>query len=120
LGLQGHAQVNQLLAGAHVFVNTSLHEGFPNTFIQAWMREVAVVSLAVDPDGVLQNSGVGLLAGNEAGLAPALRRLIEEPQTLAEVAKRGRKHADAQHSMQNSRLLVQMLEALAEDRRRAA
>jgi glycosyltransferase involved in cell wall biosynthesis len=120
LGLQGHAQVNQLLAGAHVFVNTSLHEGFPNTFIQAWMREVAVVSLAVDPDGVLQNSGVGLLAGTEPGLAAALRRLIEEPQTLAEVAKRGRGHADAQHSMQNSRLLVQMLEALAEDRRRAA
>ena len=120
LGVQSHAQVNQLLAGAHVFVNTSLHEGFPNTFIQAWMREVAVVSLAVDPDGVLRNSGVGLLAGTEAGLAAALRRLIDEPQTLADVAQRGRRHAEAQHSMQNSRLLVQMLEGLAEDKRRAA
>src|SRR5262249_48088110 len=41
LGERPQAQVNELLARAHVFVNTSEYEGFPNTFIQAWMRDAA-------------------------------------------------------------------------------
>jgi glycosyltransferase involved in cell wall biosynthesis len=46
-------EVNALLAEAHVLVNTSRFEGLPNTFIQAWLREVPVLSLGVDPDGVI-------------------------------------------------------------------
>ena len=49
LGERSHQEVNELLARAHIFVNTSIHEGFPNTFIQSWQRDVVVVSLSVDP-----------------------------------------------------------------------
>ena len=58
--------MNRLLARSHIFVNTSTHEGFPNTFIQSWLREVVVVSLQVDPDQVLERQQVGIAAGSEA------------------------------------------------------
>ncbi|MCD6322213.1 MAG: glycosyltransferase family 4 protein, partial [Clostridiales bacterium] len=47
LGSMPQADVNSFLENAHVLVNTSQYEGFSNTFIQAWMREIPVVSLNV-------------------------------------------------------------------------
>jgi glycosyltransferase involved in cell wall biosynthesis len=38
LGARRQREVNELLARAHVLVNTSITEGYPNTFIQAWQR----------------------------------------------------------------------------------
>ncbi len=110
VGQRSHAEVNELLARAHVFVNTSLHEGFPNTFIQAWMREVPVVSLHIDPDGVLDREAVGIHAPTEEGLAQVVRMLVTDPVKRAEYAARARRHAMQRHSMQNARLLAQLID----------
>jgi glycosyltransferase involved in cell wall biosynthesis len=109
LGQKTQDEVNELLARAHVFVNTSRHEGFPNTFIQAWAREAAVVSLGVDPDGVLAKRGVGIAARSEAELAAAVRRLIENPAERQALAMRGRDHAAAHHSLDNAKRLARLL-----------
>src|SRR5690606_16431046 len=45
LGAREQDEVNDLLERSHILVNTSDYEGFSNTFIQAWMRNVPVVSL---------------------------------------------------------------------------
>jgi glycosyltransferase involved in cell wall biosynthesis len=44
---------------AKVFVNTSTVEGFPNTFVQAWIRGVPVVTF-FDPDGLVAKRGLGV------------------------------------------------------------
>jgi glycosyltransferase involved in cell wall biosynthesis len=108
LGAKSQEEVNALLAGAHIFVNTSLHEGFPNTFIQAWLRDVAVVSLHVDPDDVLQARGAGILARTEEGLAEAVRKLLD-PRARMELVRRGREHALERHSMRNAEELIGLL-----------
>jgi glycosyltransferase involved in cell wall biosynthesis len=109
VGQKTHAEVNQMLARSHVFVNTSTHEGFPNTFIQAWMRDVAVLSLSVDPDGVLERERVGIAAHTEDGLEAALRGLLDDPQLRAGYARRGREHAAAHHSLANAGRLLQVI-----------
>ena len=106
-----HDEVNELLARSHIFVNTSTHEGFPNTFIQAWLREAAVVSLHVDPDGVLEREATGIAAQTESGLEAAVRSLIDDPQSLAGYAKRGRDHALAKHSLDNALRLAELIQA---------
>jgi glycosyltransferase involved in cell wall biosynthesis len=111
LGQRTHGEVNELLARAHIFVNTSLHEGLPNTFIQAWMREVPVVSLHIDPDGVLGREAVGILAHTEERLAQAVRMLVTEPEKRAEYAARAREYAILRHSMQNAALLTQLIDS---------
>jgi len=109
LGQKSHAEVNQLLARAHIFVNTSVHEGFPNTFIQAWLRDVVVVSLQVDPDHLLDRRGVGIVARSEAGLVTAVRELIDNPDVRAAYRERGRAHAIEHHSLRNADELVGLL-----------
>jgi glycosyltransferase involved in cell wall biosynthesis len=105
------AEVNELLAQAHIFVNTSTHEGFPNTFVQAWQRDVAVVSLSVDPDRVLEQRQVGIAAHSEAELFAAVRTLKDEPDVRAGYVLRGRDHATANHSLRNAEDQVRLIES---------
>ncbi|HLF11944.1 MAG TPA: glycosyltransferase family 4 protein [Gammaproteobacteria bacterium] len=112
VGQKSQDEVNALLARAHVFVNTSLDEGFANTFIQAWMREVPVVSLHVNPDGVFDRERVGIhAAGSEELLYQAVRRLITDPQLRSEHAACARIHAGKRHSVRNVRLLEKLIDA---------
>jgi glycosyltransferase involved in cell wall biosynthesis len=112
VGQKSQDEVNALLARAHVFVNTSLDEGFANTFIQAWMREVPVVSLHVNPDGVFDLEQVGIhAAGSEERLYQAVRRLISDPQLRREHAACARIYAERRHSVRNVRLLEKLIDA---------
>ena len=110
LGKLSQDEVNRQLEQAHVFVNTSVQEGFPNTFIQAWMRQVPVVSLSVNPDRVLDTERVGLFAGDEPALAKAVRTLVTETGQWREFAERARAYAARRHSLQNVVVLAHLLE----------
>ena len=57
LGQVAPERAQQLMADAALLLSTSDEEGFPNTFVQAWSSGTPVVSLKVDPDGVIQVSG---------------------------------------------------------------
>jgi glycosyltransferase involved in cell wall biosynthesis len=109
VGPKSHSEVNELLARAHIFVNTSAHEGFPNTFIQAWLRDVAVVSLNVDPDGVLDGKQVGIIAHSEPALCQSGRRLIEDAGARAAFVRRAREHALLHHSLRNVQDLTRLI-----------
>ena len=83
LGSQSQAEVNRLLARSHIFVNTSLYEGFPNTFIQAWQRKVPVVSLHVNPDCVLDRGAVESMRRTKVALEKrcALSQRMKQEET---------------------------------------
>ena len=102
-------EVNRLLARAHVFVNTSEREGFPNTFIQAWMRDTAVVSLNVDPEGLLSRHGIGIgCSGSLQGMVEGVRALLGDRQRREALAGRARAHARSKHSLRNAQALVDL------------
>ena len=113
LGRRSAAEVNGYLARASVFVNTSVHEGFPNTFVQAWLRDAVVVSLDVNPDQVLDTERVGIHAGTEAGLEKAVRYLLTDPAARADYAERARAYAQSTHSVTNISKLTEMIDECA-------
>jgi glycosyltransferase involved in cell wall biosynthesis len=117
LGPLSQEEVNAQLNGAYAFVNTSLYEGFPNTFIQAWLRRVPVVSMAVNPDGILEAASVGLLAPTEDRLVEAVRRLLENTTVREELARNAGVYAREYHSMKNVARLSQLIEDAASLRR---
>jgi len=114
LGHLPQDEVNQVLARASIFVNTSVHEGFPNTFIQAWLREAVVVSLTVNPDRVLDSQRVGIYAQTEEGLVRAVRNLLSDAALRAGYAERARAYAGLTHSVRNAQMLVNMIDTAGE------
>ncbi|HAJ77283.1 MAG TPA: hypothetical protein DCM64_12635 [Gammaproteobacteria bacterium] len=96
------AEVNSLLASSHLLVNTSEFEGFSNTFIQAWMREVPVVSFNVDPDRLLSEGALGACAtGDYEILLKQVRELIADSGKRSETGYKAKKYALKYHSEQN-------------------
>ena len=80
-----HAEIWDYYRRARVFVNTSVYEGFPNTFLQCAVAGVPVASLTVDPEGILSRHGCGLLAG---GSLDTLERHVRALWSDAELAER--------------------------------
>lgn len=101
--------LNSLLETAHIMINTSDYEGFPNTFIQSWMREVPVVSLHVDPDQALSKNGIGLICGNTEKLYTHTLELIENHAKRLKMAGDAREYATRVHSLANAEQVVKLL-----------
>jgi len=76
MGERSIEQVNQQLSEADIFVNTSVFEGFSNSFIQSWMRGVPVYSLNANPDYIFDNHPClgKCFQDNFAELAEAIRQ----------------------------------------------
>jgi glycosyltransferase involved in cell wall biosynthesis len=93
-------EVNRYLSEAHILVNTSRYEGFSNTFIQAWMRSVPVVSLNVDPDGILKREKIGFHSRTFETLCRDVKHLVENKALRKEMGYRARRYAGDNHTVE--------------------
>jgi len=55
--------------------NTSDVEGFPNTYLRAWIRGLPVVA-TFDPDGIVSREGLGARVFDTGELAEAVSRIL--------------------------------------------
>lgn len=70
-------RIASYFARTKVFVNTSDTEGFANTFLQACVAKVPIVSLHSDPEGLLSVVGAGRVVSGDMKLAvEEIRELI--------------------------------------------
>jgi glycosyltransferase involved in cell wall biosynthesis len=101
LGFVPFADTEDLFRHARVFVNSSTAEGFPNTFVQAARVGTPVLSLEVNPDGILQSAGFGACAdGDPAVLARQLDRLLDDSQTWERQSANAYEYFQREHDIE--------------------
>jgi len=77
VGFQPFEETEKYFDKCKVFVNTSIYEGFPNTFLQAWRRGIPVISY-VDPDNIIKTKKLGVVINCEEELKEALEFLVKD------------------------------------------
>lgn len=88
-------EVGTLFSRAKLFLNTSQIEGFPNTFLQAWVRGVPVVAF-FDPDSLIKQRQLGHTASDFDDMVSAIQRLLRDDAERQRIGERARAYAVAQ------------------------
>ncbi len=100
LGELSLEKVHDLISQASLFINTSSpREGFPNTYIQAWMRETPVVTLDFDPDDLIKTKNLGFHSGSFQKMAQDVRYLLENQDQRQRMGQAAREYALKNHDM---------------------
>lgn len=93
--------INEYFERASIFINTSKIEGFPNTFIQAWMNYTPVVSLNSDPDEIICKYRLGFHSKTFDQLVKDTRTLLQNPSLRKELGENGRRYVEKEHNISN-------------------
>lgn len=97
MGFVPYADVDPYFDRAALLVNTSDHEGFPNTFLQAWSRGVPAAALFDTGSRVHDEPPYALIA-DDKHLAQTVDGLLQDGPAYERLAARGRAFFDAEHS----------------------
>jgi glycosyltransferase involved in cell wall biosynthesis len=98
---RGHVdqcQVLKIMADAAALLCTSDVEGFPNTFLEAWSVGTPVVSLNIDPGGVISERCLGFVSGTTEQAVSDIRTLVNSPEVFAAISSRSREYIEEVHS----------------------
>jgi len=81
-GYVPYQEVNAYYARARIFVNTSDSEGFPNSFLQSWVRGMPVFSF-FDPDGIITRERLGDSPDGVDQMAMEVSALLKDQARLS-------------------------------------
>jgi len=92
-------EINEYFRQASVFVSTSLSEGFPNVFIQAWMNYTPVVSLNIDPDNVIGSYGLGFHSKTFEKMVEDIKTLLGDGKLRNQMGENSRRYTEENHDL---------------------
>jgi len=102
LGFVPFEKIADHFAHASLLVSTSLREGFPNVFLQAWQCGVPVVSLYVDPDGIIKEHELGqCVDGDFDQLCQMVDEFMCDENLRVTTGERAKQYVKQQHSLES-------------------
>jgi glycosyltransferase involved in cell wall biosynthesis len=119
MGSVRYRDTGALFDRAKIFLNTSSIEGFPNTFLQSWIRGVPVVTF-FDPDGLVQRTPLGRVAKSVDDMREAIRGLLEIDVDRQLLGRRARDFALREYTTGVAARYLELLEQQAPSVRLAA
>jgi len=109
LGAVRYAETGALFDRTRIFLNTSSIEGFPNTFLQAWIRGVPVVTF-FDPDSLVRRLSLGRAAGSVDDMRESIRSLLQHDAERQAIGRRAREFAAREYSTGVAARYIELLD----------
>ncbi|KPK26440.1 MAG: hypothetical protein AMJ61_09035 [Desulfobacterales bacterium SG8_35_2] len=97
IGFVPYAEIDKHFDAARLFVNTSEFEGFPNTFLQSWIRGIPTLSF-FDPEAVLEGQQVNLVVKTIDELVLNIKELLGSSQKYVTLGKICKRYTEQFHS----------------------
>ena len=92
-------QINYFFKQAKMLVNTSISEGFPNTFLQAGLNQVPILSLTANPDNFISRYRCGLVANNNINqLIKNCQKLLKNRSLARSFGKNNFRYVNSHHN----------------------
>jgi glycosyltransferase involved in cell wall biosynthesis len=98
-GFISHNKMSNYYKKAFLLVNTSLIEGAPNVFLEAWMNSIPVISLNVDPDSIIKKYKLGYHSKTFNQLLVDIKTLLENKELRSTMGKNGRRYVEENHDL---------------------
>ncbi|MDO5968903.1 glycosyltransferase [Flavivirga aquimarina] len=86
---------------ASIFINTSSPggDGFPNTFVQAWLRKIPVISFGFNPDNIITKYKLGYNVESLDEGIEKLNLLMSNYKAYKEISDNAYKYGSKNHSI---------------------
>lgn len=102
-------EIDNYFKSAKLFVSTSIHEGFPNTFVQAAKNSTPIISLNINPDNILNDFEIGLNPLTFDRLKEALKNLLNDKKLYNKLSNNAYSYAKQNHDIKNIKLEYEKL-----------
>jgi len=99
IGFVSHDKIFNYYKKAILLINTSKTEGFPNIFLEAWLCSIPVISLNVNPDGIISKYRLGYHSKTFNQMLDDIKRLLNDKELLETLGENGRKYVEENHDI---------------------
>jgi len=98
LGKLSKTEMHNVYKNASLLCSTSIYEGFPNTYLEAWSYGVPLVC-TVDPDDIVKRFNLGASSTKQADLIQAIDMLLNDREKWSLCAKNCENYYLEHHEM---------------------
>jgi len=102
VGFIPHSKIFGYYKRAILLVNTSKIEGFPNVFLEAWMHSTPVISLNIDPDGIISKYKLGYHSKSFDQMINDVKTLLKNPELRQIMGGNGRNYIKTNHDIKKA------------------
>lgn len=97
------SEIDKYFKKAKIFVNTSVKEGFPNTFIQAAKNGTPIISMNVDPHNFLDETKCGFFCEDKIDeMDRRLNQLLNDVNLYDKMSENAYKYAKENHDIKKN------------------
>jgi glycosyltransferase involved in cell wall biosynthesis len=119
MGYVPYDKISELYTRANILCCTSVVEGFPNTFLEAWRAGRPVIS-SYDPDGVIAKNHLGWVVRDMSGMIRQLKKVASSPEECQRVSLSAHRFFSERHTIEkNMPLFEKLILELFQNRKRS-